>query len=159
MAKKNILDRLNHKPLVLQVTSLLDMFTIILVFLMVSFQAADKDFVLNAELKLPPSTAKSPFKTGVNVAVTDKFVIVEGKKVYQLDDKGNVKDEDFEVGKIEAIEVAVQQAWDNRKKEEDDENVVVIQAERKLPYRTLHLIMRSAAYAGFYRFRLVVEKE
>ena len=36
------------KKLILPLTSLLDMFTIILVFLMVSFQAEDKDFVLHS---------------------------------------------------------------------------------------------------------------
>jgi biopolymer transport protein ExbD len=144
--------------MVLQLTSLLDMFTIILVFLMVSFQAEDKDFVLHAGLELPHSSAKSPFKTGVNLAITTEGVLIEGKQVYQLD-KGRAAEADHEAGKAEGITRAVAQTWSQLKREEGEEDIVVIQADRGLPYRTIHLVMRSAAYAGAYRFRLVVEKE
>lgn len=151
----------NSKPkkkMALQLTSLLDMFTIILVFLMVSFQAEDMDFVMHAGLKLPASSVKNPFKTGVNVAVTTDKILVEGKPVYRLS-KGAVKDSDFEAGKIEAVVQAVKAAWKQHKREKDEEDIVVIQADKALPYRTLHLLMRSAAHAGVFRFRLVVEKE
>jgi biopolymer transport protein ExbD len=147
------------KKMALQLTSLLDMFTIILVFLMVSFQSQDKDFVLNADLALPESSAKSPFKTGVNLAITNDSVIVEGTNVFTLGKGGTVSDEMFEAGKIEGVVAGVASAWEKIKKEEGEENVVVIQADKKLPYRTIHLVMRSAAHAGFHRFRLVIVKE
>ncbi len=143
----------------LPLTSLLDMFTIILVFLMVSFQAEDKDFVLHAGLSLPVSDAKSPFKTGVNLALTQEAVLIEGKKVFKLEKGGEVKDEDFDGGRIESVVQGINQAWAQLKKEEDEENIVVIQADKGLPYRTIHLVMRSAAHAGVFRFRLVIEKE
>ncbi len=149
----------SKKKLNLQLTSLLDMFTIILVFLMVSFQAEDKDFVLNAGLKLPASSAGNPFKPAVNLAVTMDAVQVEGVQVYKLLKGGVVADKDFDTGRIEGVVQAVKQAWDNRKKEKDDENIVVIQADQSLPYKTIHLVMRSAAQSGFHRFRLVIEKE
>jgi len=92
-----------RKAMKLPLTSLLDMFTIILVFLMVSFQAEDKDFVLHAGVSLPESSAKSPFKTGVNMAITREAVLIEGKKVFELEQGGEVKEEDFESGRLEAI--------------------------------------------------------
>jgi biopolymer transport protein ExbD len=147
------------KKLTLQLTSLLDMFTIILVFLMVSFQADDQDFVLHAGLELPGSSAKSPFKPGVNVAITERWVVVEGQQVYELDGEGAADEAGYEAGKVEEIAAAVKETWDNRTKEGDEENVVTIQADKGLPYKTLNLVMRSAAHAGFFRFRLVVEKE
>ncbi len=147
------------KRMALQLTSLLDMFTIILVFLMVSFQAEDMDFVLHAGLDLPVSTVKNPFKTGVNLAVSKDEVLVEGKRVYKLQKNGAVKDSDFKKGKIDAVVSAVEAAWKLHKRDKDEEDIVVIQADQELPYRTLHLLMRSAAHAGVFRFRLVVEKE
>ncbi len=62
-------------------------------------------------------------------------------------------------GKIDPLVAAVENALKNLKREEGEENVVVIQADEKLPYKTIHIVMRSAAHAGAYRFRLVVEKE
>ncbi len=151
--------RFAEKKLSLQLTSLLDMFTIILVFLMVSFHAEDKDFVLNADLDLPISSAKNPFKPAVNMAITLEGVFVEGKKVFALGKDGTVKDEVFESGKIESVTQGVADAWKVHKKEKGAENIVVIQADKHLPYRTIHIVMRSAAHSGFYRFRLAVEKE
>lgn len=148
-----------NKKMALQLTSLLDMFTIILVFLMVSFQAQDQDFVLHSGLTLPGSSAKNPFKTGVNLAITMESVMVEGKIVFHLEKGGDVKDADFESGQIKRITQAVNETWGKLNREDDEENVVVIQADRNLPYRTIHLVMRSAAHAGAFRFRLVVEKE
>ena len=156
---KSIRHRGPKSKMALQLTSLLDMFTIILVFLMVSFQAEDKDFVLHAGLELPTSSAKSPFKTGVNLAITREGILVEGEKVYPLTDGGKVPQKVVDAGKIEPLVAAVKKTLSNLKREEGEENVVVIQAEQKLPYNTLHLVMRSAAFAGAYRFRLVVEKE
>jgi biopolymer transport protein ExbD len=147
------------KAMSLQLTSLLDMFTIILVFLMVSFQSADEDFVLHSGLALPGSTAKSPFKTGVNLAITLEDILVEGARVVSLEAGGKVSDEYHERGKIDPLVAAVENALKNLKREAGEENVVVIQADEKLPYKTIHLAMRSAAHAGAYRFRLVVEKE
>ena len=156
---RTIRQRRQGKRLTLQLTSLLDMFTIILVFLMVSFQAEDRDFVLHPGLELPVSSAKSPFKAGVNLAIDGSDVLVEGEKVHRLKEDGDVADADFEAGRIESITEAVDRAWTRIKRAEGDEDIVVIQADRALPYRTLHVVMRSAAFAGAYRFRLVVEKE
>jgi len=143
----------------LQLTSLLDMFTIILVFLLVSFQAEDKGFTLNSSLALPLSNAKSPFKTGINLAITNKSISVEGKEVFKLEKGGDITDKDFESGKLESVVTAINQAWKLIKKESSEEDIVVIQADKGLPYRTIHTVMRSAAFAGVFRFRLVVEKE
>jgi len=150
--------RPRRKPPALILTPLLDMFTIILVFLMVSFQSEDKDFVLSSDLTLPTSSARSPFKTAVNVAISKEAVKIEGKPIYALTD-GRAAAEDLAAGKVAAISAAVKEVWENRTKEGDEENVVVIQADKSLPYQTIHLVTRSAAFAGFYRYRLVVEKE
>jgi biopolymer transport protein ExbD len=147
------------KKMSLQLTSLLDMFTIILVFLMVSFQAEDKDFVLHAGLQLPQSNAQNPFKTAVNLAITSTAVIIEGKEVYKLEKGARVREADKDAGKLEAVTAAVKKAWGNKKKEEGEEDIVVIQADKSIPYRTIHMVMRSAAHSGFYRFRLAIEKE
>jgi len=143
----------------LQLTSLLDMFTIILVFLMVSFQSEDMDFVLNSELELPVSGAKSPFKPAVNIAISMQAVMVEGDVVMELQDGGDVTEEQLALGSVEAIADAVKAAWEAETREGDEENVVVIQADSHLPYQTIHLVMKSAAMSGFYRYRLVIEKE
>ncbi|MCK5691051.1 biopolymer transporter ExbD [Myxococcota bacterium] len=159
-------ERIRQKrgPLKLQLTSLLDMFTIILVFLMVSYQEEDKEFVLHADVKLPTSSAENPLKTAVNVAVTMSNVLVDGVKVYKLAKGGKLKKKEFKKRHIQAVTEAVKEAWariEAKGKEtgEEKEQVVVVQADKGMPYETLHTVMRSAAQGGFVRFRLVVGRE
>lgn len=151
--------RRRPKLLSLQLTSLLDMFAILLVFLLVSFQADDKGFILHAGVDLPASTAGSPLKPGVNVAITEEAVYVEGYKVHYLQQGGRITDEELKEGRLEEVSRAIGVIWESKKGEEDDDNIVLIQADQGLPYKTIHLVMRSAAHAGFYRFRLAVGKE
>ena len=62
------LRRGGSKPPALMLTSLLDMFTIILIFLIVSFEADQKEFKLNSDLTLPESQARLELKPSVNLA-------------------------------------------------------------------------------------------
>ncbi|MEL6349560.1 MAG: biopolymer transporter ExbD [Myxococcota bacterium] len=154
----NVRRHLKKKGLTLQVTSLLDMFTIILVFLMVSFQAEDQEFILNPGVVLPSSDAKSPLKPAVNVAVTSKAVFVDGKQVYELTEEnlGEIAQGVAIKPISEAVEIVLERL---QEKEDIDEGVVVVQADKETPYPTLYAVLQSASAAGLYRYRLVVEKE
>ncbi len=151
--------RRKRRPMTLQLTSLLDMFTIILVFLLESFQAEDEDFTLHAGLTLPESTARSPFKPAVNVALSATAVFVEGDEVHPLRDGGRATKAEYDAGVLPAVADAVEAAWaDRAASAESDEIVASIQADETIPYETIDLVMRSAAHRGCFRFRLVVEK-
>lgn len=150
--------RRRRPPMTLQLTSLLDMFTIILVFLLESFQAEDEDFTLHAGLTLPESTARSPFKPAVNIALSTDAVFVEGEKVHPLID-GRPTDAELDLGVLENVSDAIEAAWAEHEAGTDSaEMVASIQADESVPYETVDLLMRSAAVRGCYRFRLVVEK-
>lgn len=150
--------RKNKKPPGLMLTSLLDMFTIILVFLLESFQAEDEDFTLHAGLTLPESTARSAFKPAVNVAVSTEAILVEGVEVHPLAD-GAATPGELEAGFVVEIAEAVEASWEQRKLTvEDDVIITSIQADEAIPYETVDLVMRSAAHVGCTRFRLVIEK-
>ncbi|MEO0321590.1 MAG: biopolymer transporter ExbD [Myxococcota bacterium] len=162
--------RQKKKPPGLMLTSLLDMFTIILIFLIVSFEAESHEFRLNPDLTLPESSARAQLKPAVNVAVTGQQVLVDNEPVYTLTN-GAVPGE----GDVEAIDEVVEAlraeyekrfghlGGDAASANEADETaeasegaIVVVQADRELEYRTLYAILRSAATAGFFKYRLAI---
>ncbi len=146
-------------PFKLQLTSLMDMFTIILVFLLVSMSAEDYDFVLQDGLRLPRSQAQGRFEPAVNVVIADNFIKVEENVVTRLTD-GAVSAEMLKARRIEAVVRAVRRARERRaQRPGDEEEIVVIQADRTLPYSTVYLVMRSCSIAGYNRYRLAIEKE
>jgi biopolymer transport protein ExbD len=153
----------------LMLTSLLDMFTIILIFLIVSFEAESYDFRLNPDLELPESTARSIFRPAVNLAVTNEGVIVEQQPILTLVN-GKARDADYELGYVPELVSHLQALYAQRTAglaeiapgsetgDEDDGTIVVLQADKDMDYRTLYLIMRSASQAGFTKHRLAVMK-
>jgi biopolymer transport protein ExbD len=145
-------------PFKVNITSLMDMFTIILVFLLVSMSTEDYDFVRDESVALPGSSAKGRFQPAVNVVISKNLVKVEENVVARLN-QGEVSNEQVKAGRIEAVVRAARRARERRSQREDEEDIALIQADRELPYRTVYLIMRSCSIAGYNRYRLVIEKE
>jgi biopolymer transport protein ExbD len=156
----------------LMLTSLLDMFTIILIFLIVSFEAESFDFRLNPDLVLPESTASAQLKPAVNVSVTGESILVENEEVARLTD-GRAQDAEYDANEIPALVAALRAEYERRfgdqptvgarvdqqdEASEEQEPIVVLQSDRHLDYRTLYLVLRSAATAGFFKYRLAILK-
>jgi len=149
----------SNGPLRLQLTSLMDMFTIILVFLLMSLSSDDHDFVLQQGLDLPGSSASGAFRPAVNVTVSGEQIRVEQSIVARLEG-GEASTEELAAGYIENVVRALRRAREQRGGEDGGgDDIVVIQADRTLPYRTVYLVMRSCSVAGFERYRLAIERE
>lgn len=148
----------------LMLTSLLDMFTIILIFLIVSYDAEEMDFNLDTQLQLPESAASNAFKPAANVSISNKGVKVEGLSVTRFVD--GRPDGAFVVAKqipdvVEALQKVrlVFEAEAAERGEAVEEAIVMLQADKDLEYSTLYLVMRSARLAGFGKYRLAVMKK
>ncbi len=155
------LPRRKRRP-TLMLTSLLDMFTIILIFLIVSFDAEDYDFRLEKGLALPQSEARSAFKPAVNVAVTRDGVYIEQTLVAPLTDGEAPEAWHSEaaippvVAAFEQVIARAQQAEAAAGVEAPAERIMMLQADKSLAYRTLYLVLRSARLAGMDKYRLAV---
>lgn len=148
----------------LMLTSLLDMFTIILIFLIVSYDAQEMGFDLDTRLELPQSVASSVFKPAANVSISPVGVTVEGHPVARF--TGGRPDPALSTGGsipevVEALE-KVRVILDAEAAERGDDPhdaIVMLQADKNLEYSTLYLVMRSARLAGFGKYRLAVMKK
>jgi biopolymer transport protein ExbD len=155
------------KPASLTLTPLLDMFTIILIFLIVSFESEDHGFEPNKEVQLPTSSARSVFKPAVNIAITPDSLLVEKEKTVELDNFSFApKYHDQQkipplVTKLEGYYAQITGETEAESGEEIDidKPIVLVQADKKLQYDTLYLVLRSAAMAGFVKYRLAIMKK
>jgi biopolymer transport protein ExbD len=151
----------------LMLTPLLDMFTIILIFLIVSFSAEDYDMTLAKDVSLPESVSRSMFKPSVNLAITTDSVTVEGRHVVALR-SGRASDDAYAAGELPELVEHLGSYYDELMRPipgEDgaeaapiDEPVITVQADKSLDYKTVHLVLQSAAKAGFFKYRLAVLK-
>jgi biopolymer transport protein ExbD len=109
----------------------------------------------------------------VNVAVTGSQVLVGDRPVAELRDgyfaESAIEENtlptvvdalkaEFELrfGNSSAADLAAAAADSDSDDQRMNEPIIVVQADRELEYRTLYLILRSAATAGFFKYRLAI---
>ena len=143
-------------PPQLNLNSMMDMLSIILVFLLANISADEKDFVLAQDLTLPNSTSKLGFIKAVQVKMTRKELLVEDQFVAKV--SGNtLVGTPVEGKKIVQLYNMLQRYRSFSK--ESAKDVVILQADKEFPFELLDKVMRTAAMAGYPNFRLAIQKE
>ncbi len=148
----------------LNLTSMMDMFTIILVFLIFSFNAEDQRLTLDSDLTLPESIAALPFKWAINVNATPTELKVEKNQIAAIK-KGRIAGV-----KVDKEKKRIMPMYNLLKKYKEmeaqekvnptgDETVIAFQADKDLPFELIDLIMKTSAQAGYPNFRFVVMKK
>ncbi len=154
-----------QEPEPLTITSLMDIMTIILVFLLKSYSANPVQLKGGDDLKLPFSTAEQEPGESTAITVTLNNIIVTDKAVATLE-KGEVAASDLSGGDfmIDPLFEALQQEVDKQKKIEKFNKkakfteVVTIIADRNVPFSLLSKVMYTAGQASFSKFKFAVVK-
>lgn len=149
----------------LNITPMLDMMTIILVFLIKSF-ASSAENVNVSNLNLPHSTTKLKTEQAIQLMVTPSGLLVEQKLVANLN-KGRIKLEDLPDGKTSYLVQPLYDALESeaaRLKRIDEfggaqfSGRVAIIADKSISYETLFKVLYTAGRAEFGSFKLFVQK-
>jgi biopolymer transport protein ExbD len=160
----------------LNITSMMDMFTIILVFLLKSYSTEDISVAASADLQLPTSTAATRPELAVNLIVTKTQIIVDGVPVMQLtmipDDENPGQEliavpEDEKKGQmitrlydrlLEKAEQAKALGEASGSKTHEFKGRILLQCDKTLPFSVIREAMYTAGQAQFGEFRFVVYK-
>ncbi len=142
------------KTVALNLVSLMDIFTILVFFLLVN--SSDVEVLPNAkDIQLPESVAEEKARENVVVLVTEEQVLVMGRPVAQVADvlasKGLV---------IPALERALREQSDRvlRKasQAEIEDREVTIMGDKELPYSLLKRVMATCTAADYGQISLAV---
>ena len=77
---------LNLKGFKPQMTSLIDLMTVIIIFLLQSFSTEGQIITVSNDLNLPKSTARKTPELNVNIVVTNKYIMAETDKLVSVDE-------------------------------------------------------------------------
>lgn len=146
---------------VLNITSLMDVMTILLIFLLFSFSSQDQNLRLAKDLNLPRSTSEKPFKWAINITLTQDQLLVEDMSVCRYKE-GRFVDVREDPDKIVLLYNQLTDLKSLEKYREVDrdasEPVVIFQADKKHKFDTIYKVMKTAAMAGYPNFRFAVLK-
>jgi biopolymer transport protein ExbD len=145
----------------LNITSLMDVMTIILIFLLFSFSSQDQNLRLHKDMDLPKSSSEKPFKWAINITLTENELMVEDSPVCKYKN-GEFIDKNGDTGKIELLYDQLTNLKSLEKYRDVDrdaaEPVVIFQADKKHKFNTIYEVMKTAAMAGYPNFRFAVLK-
>ncbi len=139
----------------LNLVSLMDIFTILVFFLMVN-SSSDVQ-VLNQEnaIKLPESSAETPPADVLALTVTDRDILVNGRVVTEL---SSFQAFDGDVEPSLKDELAYQASRSTVPAPESGRPITIL-ADRELPYNLLKKIMSTCVDAGYASISLAVNQK
>jgi biopolymer transport protein ExbD len=150
----------------LNITPMMDMMTIILVFLLKSVTSTAVATVQDANLTLAPSHTRMAAKQAIQVTISKRVVLIEGEAVAPINN-GRIDPalkRDGENGYYISPLVATLQKLSSRERKVAEltsgkfENELMIVADRNTPYRLLTEVLYSCGQAGYQNYRLLVLK-
>jgi biopolymer transport protein ExbD len=166
----------------LNITSMMDMMTIILVFLLKSFSATEVTVTPSSNLKLPMSVADKQPSVALNVVVAKDAIIVDNKRVLNLeayDDPSYPGQKMYRIPQVErpgggfdvpSLGVAFQDVVSQfdkigalaKKAGRDDiggfDGKILFQIDKDIPFTVVRDVMYNAGQAKFSNFEFVVIK-
>lgn len=150
----------------LNITPMMDMMTIILVFLLKTFSSSTSTITFDQNLQVPKSVTQLKPKEAVSVTITKKIVLVEGDAIAPINN-GKVDPavkRDGENGYYITPLVDVLEKHSRKEKKVAEltgskfEAQLMIVADQTTPYRLLTEVLYSCGQAGYANYRLLVLK-
>ena len=152
----------------LNIVAMMDMMTIILVFLLKSYQASAINVNMSADLTIPQSTTQLHPQENITVTISEREVAVNDRKV--VDVEGGLIPAAWKEGKradaffVGAIHEALKKEVDKQKyiarynKDAPFAGRLNVVVDRKIPYRTLMDVLYSAGQAELGEYKFMVLK-
>lgn len=155
----------------LQITSMADIFTILLVFLLKSYSVSAIDIDVGKDIKLPVANGGTESVEAMKVQVTAGAITIEGQPVLKLT---NYEAAPSDIGRdgtfpemVKALkrerekqrQIASEQIKQGAKVEDAKANFdskLLVIADKKVPYKLLKTVLSSATAMDFSDFKLVV---
>lgn len=164
--------RVGQEEIALQITSMADIFTILLVFLLKSYSVSAIDIDVGKDIKLPAANGGTESVEAMKVQVTETGITLEGAPVMTFEKfeprRGEVagdgtmpelvkalKKEREKQRQIAAASVKTGVSPREAVKNNFDAKLLVI-ADKKVPYKLLKHVLSSASEMDFTDFKLVV---
>ena len=145
----------NNKGVALNLTSLMDIFTILVFFLLVNSAAQTPPS--NKDLTLPLSTADKEMKDNLLVMVTSEAILVQGIKVADIAYAKSLEEDSIP----ELSEELRRQAARIRESTDDPikRSEITIMGDQDIPYKLLRKLMFTCTESNFTRISLAVMKK
>jgi biopolymer transport protein ExbD len=159
LKKKSFLKKKKAGPadVSLQITSMADIFMILLVFLLKNYSASLTNLAPTAQLSLPEISvsAKSTPKESLKIEISPDAILVDQNLAVKLSNFDFPQNEILESSGSPTIARLMKEQRSLRP-EPNTQSSVIVMADQRAPYSTVKRVIASVAGAGFVDLQLVV---
>ncbi len=150
----------------LQITSMMDMFTIILIFLLMSFSDNPDTLDIDKDITLPESNARQNYKETIKLTLSGSALTLEGTtiakikngKIIGLDPNDLKKSYLYKQLILQRVnlgkEKVTHETSDTQAKEEKKQ--ILFLCDKNLSFKTINNVVKTAGMAGFPNFQFAV---
>ena len=148
----------------LQITSMADIFTILLVFLLKSYATSAANVTPTAGMVIPEAHAGDTPVEALKVEISEKAVSVESQPIVNLEKFAFDPADMSQNGASKLLSTALEKERQRQlliAKANSDVKVdpkIIIVADQRVPYSTIKTVLASAAVQGYTDFKLAVIK-
>lgn len=146
-----------NKAAGLNLTSLMDVFTILVFFLLVN-QSATEVVEPPNEIVLPDSVVEAKPRQTVVIMVSDQSVLVQGEPVASVADILTMEEENIEPVKERLTQIKESVIGLNTQAVADSKEVTIL-ANKTIPFKVLKKLMTTCTSAGYTRISLAVNQK
>jgi biopolymer transport protein ExbD len=144
----------------LNITSMTDMFTILLVFLLQTYATSNVEILPENGLRLPSSASPSNPTEAIKMSLSTQALKIGDLKI------ADVNNADFGAGDIDSHDTnfikplfdELERITKDAKTADKDyvkDGKILLQADRELPYATIRKVLYTASMAGYPQLKLV----
>ena len=149
----------------LMLTSMLDILTTILFFLMKNYSQVQSDFSVGKDISLPCSTAVQPPVPALQLVVTQKAIMLDNVQISEIVN-GEVNKRDLYRDGVAIVPLAQalkkqkeRSAFQNNTDKKSFVGSIVMQADKGLQFSVLKKVIYTAGISDFVMFKLAVLKQ
>ncbi|MFP4162647.1 MAG: ExbD/TolR family protein [Chitinispirillaceae bacterium] len=142
-----------------QLTSLIDVMTILLIYLLKSFSSEGEIITVSEDLVLPVSSAQKRPELMVTLVVNNNFLMVEDNRLVDLDD---LSADQLVIPELNEWLSKRRQATEKIEKYSDKTKFkgdILIQGDKRIRFKLLKKIMYTCGQQGYNNFSLAVRKK
>lgn len=153
----------------LMITSMMDMFTIILIFLLFSFSDNPEKIQLENDLELPHSSAQEDYSDSIRLVLSQGSLLLDGEIVATLNDgqleglnPARLKESDLYKRLVAHKSLSEAQPVDSGvdwMQEKGKQNQILFLCDKKHPFKIINPVIKAAGMAGFPNFQFAVIEE
>jgi biopolymer transport protein ExbD len=144
----------------LNLVAYIDMMTMLVIFLLMSFSATGEILFVQKNITLPDAQNWSDLERAPVIAVSRDVVTLDGRQVAMMDEL--LKDSttgDFKISELHDVLVTLKNNYKLLHPGEDFNGVAIIQADKGVEFKALRKIMFSAQVAGYNNVNFAVTQK